>query len=114
MKRIEAFIQSDKLQAVVAALGKVGLGGFTVINSRGQGQGQRPMVEGSRGTGRHIAEFNSIDTVITIVDDAKVNDIVSLIANEASTGSKGDGKIFVSNIESATDIGSKQTGSSAL
>jgi nitrogen regulatory protein PII len=36
------------------------------------------------------------------------------LAKAASTGSKGDGKIFVSNVESAVDIGSNNTGQTAL
>jgi len=114
MKRIEVFVQSDKTHAVVSAIEKIGVGGITVVNARGRGKGQRPMMQSDRGTGHHVAEYNAIDTIITIVDDSKTSEIVSSVAKTASTGSKGDGKIFVSNIESVTDIGSNATGQSAL
>lgn len=114
MKRIEAFVQSDKTHSAVSAIEKIGVGGITVINARGRGKGQRPIVQSDRGTGHHVAEYNTIDTIITIVDDSKVNEIVSAITKQASTGSKGDGKIFVSSIEAVTDIGSNNTGQAAL
>jgi len=48
------------------------------------------------------------------VDDSKVDAIVSAITAAASTGSKGDGKIFISTIDETVDIGSKEKGSNAL
>jgi nitrogen regulatory protein P-II 1 len=114
MKRIEAFVQSDKTQSAVSAIEKIGVGGITILNARGRGKGQRPTLQSGRGTGYHIAEYNTIDALVTIVDDSKVNEVVSTLAKAASTGSKGDGKIFVSNVESAVDIGSNNTGQTAL
>lgn len=114
MKQIHAFIQSDKLGHVIDAMEKEGVGGLTVIQARGRGKGQRPMIEEARGTGRRIAQFNSLDSVITVVDDSKVDAIISAITGAASTGSKGDGKIFISTIEETVDIGSKQKGAQAL
>ncbi|HLC24492.1 MAG TPA: P-II family nitrogen regulator [Nitrosopumilaceae archaeon] len=108
MKRIEAFIQSDRLQVVLTAMKKIGVNGITVIGARGQGEGLRPLVEVSRGTMRQVAEFNSIETIVTIVDEQKVQEVMSAIANAASTGSKGDGKIFVSPVDEAMDIGTKK------
>jgi len=114
MKRIEAFVQSDKLRAVVSAIEKKKVGGVSVIQARGRGKGNRPMVEGQRGTGRHEAEYSSLDEIIVVVEDSEVEAVESAILNTASTGSKGDGKIFVTSVEKAIDIGSKVRGDSAL
>ena len=114
MKRIEAFVQSERTSIVVDAIKTAGAGGLTVFSGKGQGHGQRPQIEVSRGTKRQTAEYNWIDTIITIVDDSKADAIVTAIVDAASTGSKGDGKIFVSTIENVIDIGSKQKGASAL
>ena len=110
MKRIEAVIRADKLSNVVNSLRTVGVGGITVTQSRGVGSGQRPVIQGSRGTAKYEAEFNALNTVITIVDDSKVGDVVSAIINAAHTGNSGDGKIFVMNVEEAFDIATKESG----
>lgn len=114
MKRIESFVQSDKTSLVVEAIKKAGAKGLTVFSAKGQGDGARPMVEMARGTKRQIAEYNEIDSIVTIVDDSKADAIITAIVNATGTDTKGDGKVFVSTIEDAIDIGSKQKGSTAL
>ncbi|MGI0040843.1 MAG: P-II family nitrogen regulator [Nitrosopumilaceae archaeon] len=49
-----------------------------------------------------------------MVDDSKADDVVNAVIKATSTGSKGDGKIFVTTIDDAYDIGSKQKGVSAI
>ncbi len=114
MKKIEALIPSDKLREVKNAIKNSGAGGLLIVTGKGQGKGDRPEVSGARGTGRYIAEYNAIESVMTVVDDSKVDDIVSAILAAASTGNKGDGKIFITSVEESVDIGSKQKGSSSL
>ncbi len=108
MKRIEAFIRVDKLDSVVDALGNIGVGGLTVTKSQGRGAGKRPEVSGSRGTAKYVAPYNATNSVVTVVDDSKVNSVISAINNAASTGTKGDGKIFVSTVNEAVDIATKE------
>ena len=110
MKRIEAVIRSDKLNDVVDALKREKVGGLTVTQSRGRGAGERPLVGGSRGTAQYEAEFASGNTVVTIVDDSKVDATVSSIIDAAHTGVKGDGKIFITNVENSIDISTKEKG----
>jgi len=108
MKRIEVFVPTTKRRAVVNAIIKAGAGGVTLVESRGKGAGERPLVRGARGTARYVAEYNRTDTIVTIVDDSKIYPVIEAIINAASTGSKGDGKIFVSPIEESFDIGTKE------
>jgi len=114
MKRIEAFVQTDKTSLVVDAIKKHGAKGLTVFSGKGQGRGERPMVESSRGTRRQVAEYNDVDSIVTIVEESKAEAIITAIINAAGTGSKGDGKIFVSTVDDVIDIGSKQKGPNAL
>lgn len=114
MKRIEALVPSDRLREVREAINKSGAGGFFVATGKGQGKGDRPEVRGSRGTSRYIAEYNAIESVMTVVDDSKAEQVISAILDATSTGGKGNGKIFVTTIDEAYDIGSKQKGTSAL
>ncbi len=114
MKKIEALVPSDKLREVKEAIKKSGSGGLLVVAGKGQGKGERPEVSGQRGTGRHIAEYNAIESVMTVVDDSIADAVVSAITNAASTGNKGDGKIFITSVDEVVDIGSKKKGTDAL
>ena len=100
MKRIEAVIQPDMLEPVIKALRKVGVGGFSVVEAKGQGSAEPPLV----------GQFFSKNIVMVVAEDSKADDIMEEIANTACTGTKGDGKIFISNVEESTDICSKEKG----
>lgn len=114
MKRIDAIIQEDKLDVVTDALKEIGITGITITQSRGIGTGERPVLRGSRGTTKFVAMYNRLESIMTIVDDSKVERVVKAIMNSAHTGTAGDGKIFVSNVEEAFDIATKQSGTHIL
>ena len=100
MKKIEAFIQPDVLNPVIKAIKEIGVGGLTVLNAQGQGEAEPPLV----------GQFFTRVVLVTVVEDEKADKIMEAIANTACTGAKGDGKVFVSNIEESTDICSKEKG----
>lgn len=100
MKRIEAIIQPDMLEPVIKVLRKVGVGGFTVLEGKGQGAAEPPLV----------GQFFSKNIVIVVVEDEKADGVMEEIANTACTGTKGDGKIFITNVEESTDICTKEKG----
>jgi len=108
MKRIDAMIPSMKRSAVIDGILKAGAHGVTIVESRGKGAGERPLVGGARGTAKFIAGYNRIDTITTVVNDSKLDSVVSAIIDIAHTGSKGDGMIFVSTVEAAYKIGTKE------
>jgi nitrogen regulatory protein PII len=108
MKRIEAIVQSEVSKQVVRAIRKIGVGGVTLIQSLGQGTGERPEIGG------HQIEFNSTDVIVTVVHDSIVNSVVSAIIDAAHTGQKGDGKIFVTNVEESYDISTKEKSSELI
>ena len=114
MKRIEAVIASEKVLAVNEALKRVGVGGCTVLDAKGRGKGEKPMVETDRGTGRFKAEFSVRADLVIVVQDSEVDNIINTIVGTVSTGSAGDGKIFVSPINEAVDIGTKKRGEVAI
>lgn len=114
MKRIEAVIASEKILAVNEALKRVGVGGCTVLDAKGRGKGEKPMVESDRGTRRFKAEFSVRADLVIVVQDSEVENIINTIVDTVSTGSAGDGKIFVSPINEAVDIGTKKRGEVAI
>ncbi len=114
MKRIEAIIASEKVSAVNEALKMAGVGGATVLDAKGRGKGEKPRVAGGRGTSSHTAEFSVRANVITVVDDRDVDKVVNAIVDVASTGSPGDGKIFISDVGETVDIGTKKRSQSGM
>ena len=114
MKRVEAVIVTEKCSAVIDALKKIGVGGITFVDAKGRGAGQREAMQGSRGTTRVVPEFHSRTSLMTVVDDAKVEAVINAITSAASTGSKGDGKIFIFSVEDVVDIGTRKRGNDAL
>ena len=104
MKRIEAVIQPSIRDKVVSAIKKQGVGGITVWHTQGQGAAEPPLV----------GQYYSKEAIVTVVPDSKVDAILDAIANVACTGTKGDGKVFVTNVENALDICTKQKGESVI
>ncbi|MFQ5475727.1 MAG: P-II family nitrogen regulator [Nitrosopumilus sp.] len=100
MKKIEAIVQPGTKDAVIAAIKKVGVGGVTTHQVQGQGAQDPPLV----------GQYFSRDLVICIVDDPKLDEIIDAIASAACTGTKGDGKVFVTDVVDALDICSKKRG----
>jgi nitrogen regulatory protein P-II 1 len=100
MKKVEAIVQPGAKDAVIAAIKKVGVGGVTVHQVQGQGAQDPPLV----------GQYFSKDMIICVVDDPKLDEILDAISNAACTGTKGDGKVFVTNIDDALDICTKKRG----
>ncbi len=102
MERIEAIVPFEVSKSVIEELKKVGVEGITLVESRGQGQGERPEIMGKQ------AEYNTMDLIITVVNDSLVNSAISAILDVAHTGEKKDGKIFVTEVKETYDIATKQ------
>lgn len=114
MKKIEAIIPHARLERAFAALKELDLGGITYFESKGTGEVPRPKMHSGRGTGTYTPEFNINSTVMIIASDSMVNKVIDKILESASTGLKGEGKIFVSDIEDVIDIGTKKHGESII
>jgi len=76
MKRIEATIQTDKTGAVSDAIKDL-VGGFSILEGNGRGSGKRQEIRSGRGTGSFTAEYNKVAVVITYVDDADAEKVIS-------------------------------------
>ncbi|HEX6253592.1 MAG TPA: P-II family nitrogen regulator [Nitrososphaera sp.] len=114
MKRVEAIISAEKVSAVNEALTNAGVGGATILDAKGRGKGEKPRVETGRGTGMASAAFSSRANVVAVVDDPEVEKVITAILDIASTGTAGDGKIFVSTVTEAIDIGTRKRGQTAI
>jgi len=111
MKRVEAIIAPEKLSVINDALKKVGVGGVMVVSGKGRGAARREAIS-SRGY--YVPQFHARASIMTVVDDSKVEAVVNAILNAATTVSSGDGKIFISTVGDAVDIGSKKRGTGTV
>ena len=102
MKKIEAIIRPFKLEDVKIALVNAGIIGMTVSEVRGFGR-QKGQVERYRGS-EFTVEFLQKLKVEVVVDNKKVDSVINAIAEAAKTGEIGDGKIFISQVDSVVRI----------
>ncbi len=102
MKKIEAIIRPFKLEDVKIALVNSGIVGMTVSEVRGFGR-QKGQVERYRGS-EFTVEFLQKLKVEVVVEEEKVNSVIEAIAEAAKTGEIGDGKIFITSIDSVVRI----------
>jgi nitrogen regulatory protein P-II 2 len=112
MKKVEAVIRPFKLEDVKLALVNAGIVGMTVSEVRGFGR-QKGQVERYRGS-EFTVEFLQKLKVEVVIDDDRVNAVINAIGEAAKTGEIGDGKIFVSSVETVVRIRTGDRDSSAL
>ncbi|WP_269621804.1 P-II family nitrogen regulator [Prochlorococcus marinus] len=112
MKKIEAIIRPFKLEDVKIALVNLGIVGMTVSEVRGFGR-QKGQVERYRGS-EFTVEFLQKLKIEVVISDESVDSVLKAIAEAAKTGEIGDGKIFISPVESVVRIRTGETDNSAL
>lgn len=102
MKKVEAIIRPFKLDEVKIALVNAGIVGMTVSEVRGFGR-QKGQTERYRGS-EYTVEFLQKLKVEIVVEDDQVDMVVDKIIVAARTGEIGDGKIFITNVDSIIRI----------
>jgi len=113
MKKIEAIIKPFKLEDVKEALVEAGIEGMTVSEVKGYGrqQGHSELYRGAE----YVVEFIPKIKIEIIVSNEEYADIaVKAINGAAKTGKIGDGKIFVSQIDSVLRIRTDERDEEAL
>jgi len=112
MKKVEAIIRPFKLEDVKLALVNAGIVGMTVSEVRGFGR-QKGQVERYRGS-EFTVEFLQKLKLEIVVDDDRLDTVVTAIQDAARTGEIGDGKIFISTVDSVIRIRTGDRDSSAI
>ena len=112
MKLIQAIIKPFKLDEVKEALIELGIQGMTVTEVKGFGR-QKGHKETYRGT-EYLIEFVPKIKLDIAVEDNRVTEVLEAITRAAKTGSIGDGKIFVTELQSVIRIRTGETGEGAL
>ena len=113
MKKIEAIIREEKLDAVRTALDDLGYFGMTVTEVSGRGR-QKGLTLQWR-VGEYRVDFLPKIKIELVVLDEDVSRVVSAITSNARTGEeRGDGKIFVLPVENAVRIRTGDAGNDAI
>jgi nitrogen regulatory protein P-II 1 len=112
MTKVEAIIQTSKLDAVKDALHEVGVEGMTVLEARGHGR-QKGHTEFYRGREYTVDLIPKIKIEMVLADDMAER-AVQAIVTAARTGKIGDGKIFLSRVDDAIRIRNDERGETAL
>jgi nitrogen regulatory protein P-II 1 len=112
MKLITAIIKPFKLDDVKDALRGADVLGMTVSEVRGFGR-QGGHTETYRGTEYQI-DFVPKVKLEVLSDDSDVDRIVSIISDAARSGKIGDGKIWVTSLDSVVRIRTGESGSDAI
>jgi nitrogen regulatory protein P-II 1 len=112
MTKVEAIIQTSKLDAVKDALHEVGVEGMTVLEARGHGR-QKGHTEFYRGREYTVDLIPKIKIEMVLADEL-TEKAVQAIITAARTGKIGDGKIFLSKVDDAIRIRNDERGETAL
>jgi len=110
--KVEAVIQSFKLDAVKEALHEIGVEGMTVLEARGHGR-QKGHTEFYRGREYTVDLIPKIKLEMVLAD-GMVDKAVQAIILAARTGKIGDGKIFLTRVDEAIRIRNDERGEGAL
>lgn len=112
MQKIEAIIRTTKLEEVKAALEGIGMVSLTVTDVKGRGQ-QKGIKQQWRGA-EYIVDLIPKTKIELVVEDEKVDTVISTISSAARTGQIGDGKIFVSPVSRVIRVRTGEEGDKAL
>jgi len=112
MKRVEAYIQPFMLTRVLHELREAHVHGLTVLDVRGFGR------EKDESYPHHASDY-AVDFTPKVKHELlcrapDVHDLVDALVRGAHTGRKGDGKVFVTDVESVVSIRSRQSGDEAI
>lgn len=112
MKKIEAVIRPENLDAIRVSLQEKGIIGMTVEEVQGRGRQKGVCLQWR--AGEYCVEFLPKIKIDLIVDDKDVEPAIEAITKVARTGKNGDGKIFISPVEQVVRISSGERGKEAI
>jgi nitrogen regulatory protein P-II 1 len=112
MKLITAIVKPFKLDDVKNALELIGIAGLTVSEVQGFGR-QRGHTEVYRGA-EYQVDFVPKVKIEVVADDAMADKVVDAVVESARTGKIGDGKVWVSPVDTVVRVRTGERGSDAI
>lgn len=112
MKLITAIVKPARVDDIKVALQSNGIQGMTVSEASGFGR-QKGHTEIYRGA-EYIVDLIPKVRIEVLVDDADLDRILDLVVNTANSGAIGDGKVWVTPVETVVRVRTNERGSDAL
>ena len=112
MKLVTAVIKPHKWEDVRSALEMAGITGMTVSEVNGYGR-QKGHTEVYRGA-EYSVDFVPKVRVEVVADDTLADKVVDAIVEAARTGKIGDGKVWVTPVDSVIRVRTGERGSDAV
>jgi nitrogen regulatory protein P-II 1 len=112
MKLVTAIVKPFTLDDVKAALEQIGVLGMTVGEVQGYGR-QKGHTEIYRGA-EYSVDFVPKIRIDVVVDDAQVDKTIDAVVEAARTGKIGDGKVWVTPVETVVRVRTGERGVDAL
>jgi nitrogen regulatory protein P-II 1 len=112
MKLVTAIIKPFVLEDVKGALEQIGVLGMTVSEVQGYGR-QKGHTEVYRGA-EYSVDFVPKVRIEVVADDAQADKVVDAVVEAARTGKIGDGKVWVSPVDSIVRVRTGERGSDAI
>ena len=112
MKKLEIIIKPEKLESLKNILDDCEASGLMITNIMGYGN-QKGFARMYRGSSYAVNLLPKVK-VETVVADEVVEEIVSRVVKEITTGNYGDGKIFIYDVLDAVRIRTGERGADAL
>jgi nitrogen regulatory protein P-II 1 len=112
MKLITAIVKPFVLEDVKAALEQIGVLGMTVSEVQGYGR-QKGHTEVYRGA-EYSVDFVPKVRVEVVADDTLADKVVDAVVEAARTGKIGDGKVWVTPVESVVRVRTGERGTDAI
>jgi len=102
MKMIIAYIRPIVQDTVAEQLRKHNVPGASF--SRVDGFGREADTQGRESYGPTVSPYADMVKLEVVCSDDKVRDLVETIANQAQTGRRGDGKVYILPVDGGIDI----------
>lgn len=112
MKLISAIVKPAKVDEIKVALQGEGVAGMTVSETRSFGR-QKGHTEIYRGA-EYTVDFIPKVRIEILAEDSEATNIVDLIVATANTGSIGDGKVWVTPVDTVVRVRTGERGGDAL
>ncbi|MGH3823417.1 MAG: P-II family nitrogen regulator [Pseudonocardiaceae bacterium] len=112
MKLVTAIVKPFTLEDVKGALERIGVLGMTVSEVQGFGR-QKGHTEVYRGA-EYSVDFVPKIRVEVVVDEAQVDKTIDALVEAARTGKIGDGKVWVTSVDTVVRVRTGERGLDAL
>ena len=112
MKEVTAYLRPERADDVIRALEDIGITGMTVIDVAALAGWADP--RSKKYSTRYTARYCQTVKLELVATAEKIDQIVEVIRREGRTGHRGDGKIFISQVDEAISIRTGRKGRQAI